>query len=149
MQKNIIKRQVATKAFQHNAKFYLSFPQQLPVITAPEEPPRRPDGIKSEQQGRDRAGLAQQGKSCAYRAAAPMHTSPPKPWEGLQHHSRHRAASSPSSQPRLAPGKQAPTTIILGNLHLLPATPTPQTPPPAAFDIASEVGAWLRRKYFS
>lgn len=102
MQKNIVKRHVANKAFQHNAELHLPFPQQLPVITAPEEPPqRRWDKVQAAREGQSRAGTAgpgqELGKSCAYKAATPMHTNLPKPREGLQHHSGHRAASSPSS----------------------------------------------------
>lgn len=70
MQKNIVKRHVATKAFQHNAELHLPFPQQLPVITA-----QRTDG--SEKQGRDRAGLAQQGLGKNW--ASPVRTKQPPP----------------------------------------------------------------------
>lgn len=72
MQKNIIKRQVATKAFQHNAKFYLSFPQQLPVRATTKA---RWDKVRAAGEGQSRAGTAGQ-VLCVQSSRPHAHKSP-------------------------------------------------------------------------
>lgn len=51
-------------------------------------------------------------------------------------------------EPGLAPGKEAPTTAILGSPSLLCSATPPQTPSQVLFNITSEVKVEPKRKYF-